>query len=93
MGYHAHGSGLCCSIGFSLSQHKTAWKPLIFPCRGFISGTIGTFCAGGAFDGQRVLTNEIFLMSGCGQVHENVSKKVLRQVPKQKWNYGLKKVS
>ena len=44
-------------------------------------------------DGQRVLTNERFLMSGCGQVHGNVSKKVLRQVPKQKWNYGLKKVS
>ena len=51
-----------------------------------ISGTVGSFQSGGAFAGQRVLTIERLLMSGCGQVHypqENVSKKIWLKFPMQ----------
>ena len=65
-----------------------------------ISGTVGSFQSGGAFAGQRVLTIERLLMSGCGQGHypqENVSKEDFAQVSnassKQEWKHRPKKVS
>ena len=40
------------------------------PCRNSISGFIGSFQSGGALSGQRALTIECSVMSGCGQGHE-----------------------
>ena len=40
------------------------------PCRDSISGLLDSFQSGGAFSGQRVLTIEHSVMSGCGQGHE-----------------------
>ena len=43
---------------------------VLSPCRGSISGFLGSFQSGGAFFGLRALTIERLVMSGCGQRHE-----------------------
>ena len=43
---------------------------VLSPCRGSISGFLGSFQSGGAFLGWRALTIERSVMSGCGQGHE-----------------------
>ena len=40
------------------------------PCRGSISGTVGSFQSGGVFIGQSALTIEGLLMCECGQGRE-----------------------
>ena len=51
---------------------QTGLKGLLCPCRGSISDILGSFQSGGALSGQRALTIERSLMSGCGQGHELV---------------------
>ena len=46
--------------------HLDSTNGLLFPCRGTISGTGGSFQLG-AFADWRALTIESLLMSGCGQ--------------------------
>ena len=41
-----------------------AQEPLLFPCRGTISGFVGSFPSAGALAGWRALTIESSLMSG-----------------------------
>ena len=43
---------------------------VLSPCRDSISGPLGNFQSGGVFSGQRALTIEHSVMSGCGQGHE-----------------------
>ena len=43
---------------------------VLSPCRGSISGFVGSFQSGGTFSGRRALTIECSVMSGCGQGHE-----------------------
>ena len=43
---------------------------VLSPCRVSISGFLGSFQSGGALSGQRALTIECSVMSGCGQGHE-----------------------
>ena len=51
--------------------HSSAFLSLVLsPCRGSISGFLDSFQSGGAFSGQRALTIERSVMSGCGQGHE-----------------------
>ena len=54
-------------------------EPLPSPCRGTISGLVGSIRSGGALAGRRALTIERSLMSGCGWGHKSkeiVSKKL-----------------
>ena len=72
---------------------------VLSPCRGSISGFLGSFQSGGAFLGQRALTIECSVMSGCDQGHEP-TKKLLKEAvdqvsqanSRQKWKYKSKKV-
>ena len=87
-GCRAHGSCLDWlekSLGpqwldhFSPCYHKRAQEPLLSPCRGTISESVGSFQSAGALAGQRALTIESSLMSECGLGHEPkemVSKKL-----------------
>ena len=52
-----------------LAQTGSGTTPLP-PCRGTISGLVGSIQSGGALAGQRALTIESLLMSGCGWGHE-----------------------
>ena len=45
---------------------QQAQEPLPSPCRGTISGLVGSILSGGACAGQTALTIESWLMSGCG---------------------------
>ena len=38
---------------------------VLSPCRDYISGFLGSFPSGGAFLGQKTLTIEHLVMSGC----------------------------
>ena len=53
------------------------------PCRGYISGIVGSFQSGGMSSGWRTLTVECLLMSGCGQGRELAKKDGI--------NYSLKR--
>ena len=67
---------------------------VLSPCRGSISGILGSFQSGGAFLGRRALTIERSVMNGCGQGHES-AKKLLKEAvnqvswanSQQKWKY------
>ena len=53
---------------------------LLSPCSGYISDILGSFPSGGVLSGQRALTIERLLMSGCGQGHE-----LVRDIWKKLW--------
>ena len=59
--------------------HKRAYKTLLPPCRGFIPDILGSFQFGGVLSGQRALTIERLLMSGCGQ-HQQLVKDMLKKL-------------
>ena len=51
--------------------HRCGWLCMAaVPCRGSITGLLGSFLSGGAISGRTVLTIERSVMSGCGQGHE-----------------------
>ena len=69
---------------FSPCQHKWVQKPLLSPCRGTISRSVGSFQSSGGFAGWRTLTIESSLMSGCSYGHEpteNVTMKYWLKFP------------
>jgi len=45
---------------------QRAQEPLLSPCRGIISESVGSFQSAGALAGRKALTIESSLMSGCG---------------------------
>ena len=51
---------------FSPCWHKWVQKPFLSPFGGTISRSVGIFQSGWVFTGQRALTIESLLMSGCG---------------------------
>jgi len=63
----------------NLVSTKQAQEPLPSPCRGTISGLVGSIQSGGVHAGRTALSIESLLMSGCGWGHEPkeiVSKKL-----------------
>ena len=52
---------------FSAFLHKQVYKTLLSPCGGSISCIVGSFQPGRTFTGQRALTIESLLRSGCVQ--------------------------
>ena len=65
-GCRAHGS----CLGWLEKSLGRQWLDHFSPCRGTISESVGSFQSAGALAGQRTLTIESSLMSGCGKGHE-----------------------
>ena len=53
---------------FSPFLYKRVFKMLLSPRRGSTSGTAGSFQSKGTYSGQKAVSIECSLMSGCGQV-------------------------
>ena len=53
---------------------QLAVEKLPSPCRGSVSGTVGSFQSERVSSGQRTLTIECLLTSGCGQGRELAKK-------------------